>query len=98
MHLLHTHQVIAATANAAEPHSQRILPALPQRDAASLIASFWHDQQDAERSDYMYWLREYVRRYQFNSTVPAGERAHIDALRQMLESDPRIDRVAAASR
>jgi hypothetical protein len=98
MHLIHTHQIeIAASGIAGEQDGPRIIPAIPQREAASLIASFWHDQADPERSEYMYWLREYVRRYQFNSTVPVSESTQIAAIRRMLESDPRIDSVVLAS-
>lgn len=96
MHLVHTYQIELAEAEGSAAARHRTVPAATQREAASLIAELWHDRADLEKTNYMYWYREYAMRYESGTRVPEEEREQIEILYQMMAADPSIKKLIDA--
>jgi hypothetical protein len=90
MHLVHTTQIELAEAEWSNAERHHTIPAATQREAASLIAALWHDRADLEKTNYMYWYREYAIRYESGTEVPEDDREQIEILHQIMAADPSI--------
>jgi hypothetical protein len=92
MVLIHTHQINLALRCIQDAPDLRMVQPVTQRGAAGVISDLWPKREDQERTSYIYWYRAYQlrTRYETMDALPPEAVAHVEILRQKLESDPRV--------
>ena len=93
MLLIHTHAVELVNPVADSSPPLTFVHGATQRGAATAIAELWPDQEDKERTSHRYWYHEYAVKYEGKTIVPPDKAGSIEALRKILEADPRIKAV-----
>ena len=71
-----------------------VLPAITQRHAAEVIASLWPEEKDRGNYAYWYWRYNQLTPYGVVDDIPAVLHNRLDALRQLLLCDPRVEGIA----
>ena len=70
-----------------------LLPPTTQRLAADIVASLWPDREDIERTNYVYWYREYILKHGDGAAVCDRVALEIETLRKKLLLNPAVKSV-----